>query len=60
VANAVYPQPKLPVTATIAGIDATVLYGGAAPTLVAGVLQVMLRSSERAIGRAGDHHQSRR
>jgi uncharacterized protein (TIGR03437 family) len=39
----VYPQPKLPVTAQIGGKTAEVLYAGAAPNLVAGVLQVNVR-----------------
>ena len=34
------PQPLLPVTVQIGGLDAKVLYAGAAPGLVAGVLQV--------------------
>jgi uncharacterized protein (TIGR03437 family) len=34
------PQPVLPVTATIQGTPATVLYAGAAPNAVAGMLQV--------------------
>ena len=35
-----YPTPLLPVSVRIGGIEATVLYAGAAPTLVAGVMQV--------------------
>ena len=42
-ANGVYPKPKLPVTATIGGVPAEILYAGAAPTLVAGVLQINVR-----------------
>jgi uncharacterized protein (TIGR03437 family) len=42
-ANAVYPKPKLPVRVRIGGVEAEVLYAGAAPTLVAGVLQVNVR-----------------
>jgi uncharacterized protein (TIGR03437 family) len=34
------PKPRLPVTVTIGGIEARVHYAGAAPGLVAGVLQV--------------------
>jgi uncharacterized protein (TIGR03437 family) len=34
------PAPLLPVTVTIDGIDAPVLYAGAAPGLVAGVMQL--------------------
>jgi len=39
----VYPAPKLPVTVNIGGLAAEVLYAGAAPTLVAGVMQVNVR-----------------
>ncbi len=39
----VYPGPKLQVSVTIGGIAAEVLYAGAAPLLVAGVLQVNAR-----------------
>jgi uncharacterized protein (TIGR03437 family) len=35
-----YPAPLLPVTVTIDGLPAQVLYAGAAPTLVAGLLQI--------------------
>jgi uncharacterized protein (TIGR03437 family) len=34
------PQPRLPVSVTIGGVTAQVLYAGAAPTLVAGVMQI--------------------
>jgi uncharacterized protein (TIGR03437 family) len=37
------PQPLAKVTATIGGVNAEILYAGAAPTLVAGVLQVNAR-----------------
>lgn len=37
------PKPLAKVTATIGGINADILYAGAAPTLVAGVLQVNVR-----------------
>jgi uncharacterized protein (TIGR03437 family) len=37
------PKPRLPVAVEIDGIDAEVLYAGAAPTLVAGVMQVNVR-----------------
>ena len=40
VASAVYPKPVQPVTATIGGIPATVLYYGAAPGDVAGAFQL--------------------
>jgi uncharacterized protein (TIGR03437 family) len=39
-AASVYPKPVLPVTVTIGGRQARVDYYGAAPTLVAGVMQV--------------------
>jgi uncharacterized protein (TIGR03437 family) len=42
-ATAPLPQPLAKVTATIGGIDADIIYAGAAPTLVAGVLQVNAR-----------------
>lgn len=38
-----YPKPVASVTAAIGGLDADVIYAGAAPGLVAGVLQVNLR-----------------
>ncbi len=37
------PQPKLPVTVSIGGIDAQILYAGGAPGLVAGVMQINVR-----------------
>lgn len=40
IANSVYPAPVLPVTVTIGGIGAQVTYAGAAPTLVAGIIQI--------------------
>ncbi|HYL75741.1 MAG TPA: IPT/TIG domain-containing protein [Bryobacteraceae bacterium] len=42
-ANDVYPKPKLPVSVMIGGQMADILYYGAAPTLVAGVMQVNAR-----------------
>jgi uncharacterized protein (TIGR03437 family) len=38
-----YPKPSLPVSVTIGGIAADVLYAGAAPTFVAGVMQMNVR-----------------
>jgi uncharacterized protein (TIGR03437 family) len=38
--TAPYPQPMLPVSVSIAGLPATVQYVGAAPGLVAGVIQI--------------------
>jgi uncharacterized protein (TIGR03437 family) len=40
ISNAVLPAPTLPVSVQIGGQNAIVLYAGAAPELVAGVLQV--------------------
>ena len=40
VARPVLPVPLLPVSIQIGGLDAPILYGGAAPGLVTGVLQV--------------------
>jgi uncharacterized protein (TIGR03437 family) len=42
-ANSVYPKPILPVTVKIGGVDAEVAYAGAAPGLVAGVMQVNVK-----------------
>jgi uncharacterized protein (TIGR03437 family) len=39
-AASVYPKPVLPVSVTIGGVNAAVAYAGAAPSLVAGVLQI--------------------
>lgn len=41
--DAVLPQPVLPVTVTIGGEDAEVLYHGAAPQLAAGLMQINTR-----------------
>jgi len=38
-----YPTPVLPVQVNIGGISAEVLYAGAAPSLVAGVMQLNVR-----------------
>jgi uncharacterized protein (TIGR03437 family) len=38
-----YPAPQLPVSVTVGGVSAQVLYAGAAPSLVAGVMQVNVR-----------------
>jgi len=42
-ATATFPKPLTPITVKISGMDGTVLYYGAAPTLVAGVLQVNVK-----------------
>jgi uncharacterized protein (TIGR03437 family) len=44
-ASEVYSTPKLPVSVMIGGQTADIVYAGAAPTLVAGVLQVNVRIS---------------
>jgi len=46
VAVGALPRPVSPVSATIGGLPAEVLYAGAAPGLVAGVLQVNLKIPE--------------
>ena len=38
--TAPYPQPNLPVSVTIEGVPAIIKYAGAAPGLVAGVMQI--------------------
>ena len=38
--GAILPSPLLPVSARMGGVDAQVLYAGAAPDLIAGVIQV--------------------
>ena len=43
IANSVFPKPLGAVSVTIGGIEAEVLYAGAAPGLVAGVFQVNVR-----------------
>ena len=43
VAVGVFTKPNLPVSVKIGGLDAEVLYAGAAPSLVAGVLQINAR-----------------
>ncbi len=42
-ATSVFPKPRLAVTATVGGLPAEVLYAGAAPGLVSGVLQVNVK-----------------
>jgi uncharacterized protein (TIGR03437 family) len=42
-ASAPFPQPLLPVSVTIGGIPAEVLYAGGAPGVVAGVMQINAR-----------------
>jgi hypothetical protein len=38
-----FPKPKLPVSVKIGGLNAQVSYAGAAPGLVAGVMQVNVK-----------------
>ena len=42
-ANTVWPKPVLPVSVTIGGADAKVLYAGAAPFFIAGAMQINLK-----------------
>jgi len=42
-ATSSFPKPLLPVSVTIGGIDAKVEYAGAAPYMVAGVIQINVR-----------------
>jgi uncharacterized protein (TIGR03437 family) len=39
-ANSVYPKPVLPVSVTVGGVAANVLYVGAVPTVIAGLCQI--------------------
>jgi uncharacterized protein (TIGR03437 family) len=50
IAGDVLPKPLLPVSALIDGISAEILYAGAAPGLVAGVLQVNARVPQGVLG----------
>jgi uncharacterized protein (TIGR03437 family) len=43
--GATLPKPILPVSATIGGVDAEILYAGAAPGAVAGLMQINARIS---------------
>ncbi len=52
VANAVFPKPLLDVTVTIGGRPASILYAGAAPGFVAGVLQVNVTIPDGVTGSA--------
>ena len=52
-ASGVYPKPVLPVTVEIGGKTAEVLYFGAAPDLVAGVMQINVRvPADSTVGNA--------
>jgi uncharacterized protein (TIGR03437 family) len=42
-AGPTYPKPVLSVSVTVGGLPATVLYAGAAPTFVAGVMQINIQ-----------------
>ena len=48
IVHSIFPKPLLPVSVTIDGMDAEVLYAGAAPELIAGVLQVNVKIPEGA------------
>jgi uncharacterized protein (TIGR03437 family) len=39
-ANSVFPKPVLPVSVTVGGVAANVLYAGAVPTVIAGLCQI--------------------
>jgi uncharacterized protein (TIGR03437 family) len=61
-ATAVFPKPVLPVTVTIGGKAAEVLYAGAAPYMVAGVIQINAKvptdipaGNAEVIIKAGNH-----
>jgi uncharacterized protein (TIGR03437 family) len=43
IANSVFPKPVLPVSVSVGGLSADVLYAGAAPGQVAGLIQVNVR-----------------
>jgi uncharacterized protein (TIGR03437 family) len=43
IATSVFPKPVAPVSVTIGGVNATVLYAGAAPQVMAGVFQLNVR-----------------
>ncbi len=49
-----YPTPQLPVSVTIDGLPAKVVYAGAAPGLVAGVLQINVLVPANAYGATYD------
>ena len=46
IAATVFPKPTLPVSVQVGGVDAEVLYAGAAPGQVAGLMQVNVRVPE--------------
>ena len=46
IATTVFPKPTLPVSVQVGGVDAEVLYAGAAPGQVAGMMQVNVRVPE--------------
>ncbi len=48
IASSVHPKPTVPVSVKIGGVDAEVLYYGAAPGAVAGTFQVNARIPEGA------------
>lgn len=52
VATSVFPKPVLPVTVQVGGQTAEILYAGAAPGFVSGVLQVNFRLPEGVNGTA--------
>jgi uncharacterized protein (TIGR03437 family) len=50
ISSSTFPKPLLAVGVRIGGVDADVLYAGAAPSLVAGVVQVNARIPEAVSG----------
>ena len=48
IASQLFPKPVLPVSVRLGGVDAEVLYAGAAPNAVAGVFQVNVKVPEDA------------
>ena len=53
VAVSVFPKPRQPVVVRIGGVDAEILYAGAAPSLVAGVIQINAKVPGNAASPAG-------
>jgi uncharacterized protein (TIGR03437 family) len=49
IAASILPKPRLPVSVRLGGTEAELLYAGAAPALVAGVLQVNVRIPADAV-----------
>jgi uncharacterized protein (TIGR03437 family) len=52
IASTVWPKPVLPVSLTVGGATASLLYAGAAPTYIAGAMQINARLPAGATGAA--------